>query len=156
MPSKNLIIKMIVVNNTYKFKIIFILLNFILVLFSISCTDQKDIRKQQNITTGMMLYRNNCANCHGKKGEGLNKAYPPLAGTDYILKNKNFLPCIIKNGLNGKINISNNIYNMPMPPVSLTDIEMAQIITYITNEWGNNAEITNSDDVIKNLKNCSK
>jgi len=102
----------------------------------------------------MMLYRNNCANCHGKDGEGLNKAYPPLAGTDYILKNKNFLPCIIKNGLNGKINISNTTYDMPMPPVSLTDIEIAQIITYISNEWGNNTEITNRDEVIESLKNC--
>jgi len=145
---------MIVVTNTYKFQILFILVNIIFVLFFISCSDQKDIKKQQNITTGMMLYRNNCANCHGKNGEGLNKAYPPLSNTDYILKNKNYLPCIIKNGLNEKITISNTTYDMPMPPISLTDIEIAQIITYISNEWGNNAEITNREEVIESLKNC--
>ena len=137
------------------FKLVFLILLPVFILFY-SCTDQKENKKQQNITTGLILYQANCANCHGKNGEGLGTAYPPLADTDYILKNKFKLPCIILKGMHEKIEISGKEFDLPMPAISLTDIEVAQVITYITNEWGNESEIFTKAEVAKNLIKCGQ
>jgi len=81
--------------------------------------------------------------------------YPPLTDSIYLKKNKNQLACIIKNGLKGKIEINGQVYEGEMPAqAKLSDIEIAQIITYITNSFGNQQGLHDAEAVNQDLKYC--
>jgi hypothetical protein len=64
--------------------------------------------------------------------------FPPLAGSDYLKANPKRLPEIILHGLVGPVKVNGKDYNSVMPPMSqLTDDEVANILTYVLNSWGN-------------------
>ncbi len=112
--------------------------------------------KVETYQQGMRLYEINCADCHGKHGEGLKSLYPPLANSDYLKANLANVPCIIKNGLEESINVNNKIYKEKMFPIEhLNDVEMTNIINYILHEF-NNAPIINNAFVKESLENCPK
>ncbi|MEM7101945.1 MAG: cytochrome c [Bacteroidota bacterium] len=105
---------------------------------------------------GKNLYETNCQNCHQADGQALAGLIPPLAGSDYLVKNKDQLACIIRHGLEGEILVNGVTYNQPMPANNLlTEIQIANIINYINNEWGNKNGYTSYEDVIEKLKNCN-
>ena len=90
---------------------------------------------------GKLLYEANCQNCHQADGQALAGLIPPLAGSDYLIINKDKLACIIRNGLDGEIIVNGVSYNQPMPANTLlTEIQISNIINYINNEWGNKNE----------------
>ncbi len=71
------------------------------------------------------------------------------------MDNKSQLACIIKNGQNEQITIQNKAYDGEMPGnETLADIEIAQVIVYITNSFGNNQGFYPQKTVTSNLKNC--
>src|SRR5687768_9195396 len=78
------------------------------------CNEQ-DITYQNYFVNGKDLYEKNCQSCHGLKGEGLGKLYPPLTDTVYLSDNRSKLACIIKNGLSGTIEVNNVSYETEMP-----------------------------------------
>lgn len=85
-----------------------------------------------------------CFTCHQPNGEGLAGQFPPLAGSDWVLGDKERLIKISINGLMGEIEVNGVKYNNVMappgiPPGSLTDQQIADVLTYIRNEWGNSA-----------------
>lgn len=122
----------------------------------ISCQSEDEIKRQKYITEGLLLYKTNCANCHQTKGQGLAALYPPIAGSDY-LKNKNSVICLIKYGLQGPIVVNGKRYNRPMPAqLQLSDLEVAEITTYIYNEWGGETTLTGVKEVSPILKQCQK
>jgi cytochrome c553 len=86
----------------------------VLVLFQ-SCHTEEGLNYQRYYVNGKGLYEKHCQNCHGAKGEGLGKLYPPLTDTTYLSKNRNRLACIIKNGMKGEVMINNTLYDEPMP-----------------------------------------
>jgi cytochrome c551 len=97
-----------------------------------------EIRFRQYAVQGRVLYRQHCANCHQEDGSGLGKLIPPLAGADFLEKHREDIACIIRWGLQGPIVVNGQEYNQPMPAnPQLKDIEIAQIVTYIFNAWGN-------------------
>ncbi len=102
---------------------------------------------------GAKVYRAQCAQCHQANGSGLPGVYPPLAGTDWVTGHSETLARILINGLNGPIEVKGNIYNGNMPAfgpngLNLRPVEIAGVLTYIRQEWGNNApEIT--EDMMK-------
>jgi len=99
---------------------------------------REKMKFKQYMTEGRRLYIVNCANCHQKDGKGLARLIPPLAGSDYLTKSMERSVCIIKNGLEGEIMVTGISYNQPMPAhENLTNIEIAEIVTYIHNTWGN-------------------
>ena len=64
--------------------------------------------------------------------------------------------CIIKYGMDGNIVVNEVQYNQPMPPnTQLTDIEVAQITTFVVNSWGNAAGFFSAGDISENLNSCS-
>lgn len=120
-----------------------------------ACQSEEEINYDRYYTTGKQLYESRCGNCHNNDGSGLALLYPPLTDTTYLKSNKNKLACIIKNGLNGEITVGGKTYNGQMPAQQdLSDIEIAEIITYITNSFGNNQGLKRTEDVNKDLKNC--
>lgn len=104
---------------------------------------------------GERLYKRNCANCHMDNGEGLSALIPPLAGADYLEKNREKLPCIVKYGLKDSIIVNGKVYAEQMPGVeTLSDIHITNVLNYINNSWGNRAEPYRLEEVQKFLKDC--
>ncbi|GGD57912.1 hypothetical protein GCM10011514_22530 [Emticicia aquatilis] len=142
--------------NIYKFikqllSKVFVLL--IAVLSFTSCQSEEKIKLEQYYIGGKELYEQNCANCHQKDGKGLQSLYPPIAGSDY-LKDKEKVIYIIKNGLAGEILVNGKKYNQPMPANNqLTNLDIAEVVTYIYYEWNGETKITDVKEVEKVLNN---
>lgn len=106
-------------------------------------------------STGSILYQSRCQNCHGPNGEGLGELIPPLSDSVYLRKQNQQLPCFVKNGLKGNINIKGKTFNNAMPAqADLTPIELAEVLTYVTNSFGNKMGVVDAAMVEKNLSDC--
>ena len=117
-----------------------------------SCQTQEEIKRQKYITEGIFLYQNNCANCHQRDGKGLAALYPPIAGSDYLAK-KDSIIHIIRYGQQGPILVNGKRYNRPMPALShLSNLEIAEIMTYVYAEWADSKDIIDVKYVEKVLK----
>jgi len=130
---------------------------FILSILAIivSCQNQQQIDLQNYISNGKDIYKAKCQNCHGENGEGLGQLAPPLTDSLFLKANKTRLSCIIKNGLNESIVINGKTYKEKMPAFpELADIDVAQVMVYITNSFGNNQGFYHYNQVSKDLKNC--
>ena len=93
-----------------------------------------------------------CFTCHQANGEGLAGQFPPLAGSDWVLGDKDRLIKISMYGLMGEIEVNGIKYNNVMappgiPPGSLTDEQIANVLTYIRNDWGNSAPAVSPEEV---------
>ncbi len=142
--------------NIYKFIKQLISKLFVLLIAAVSfssCQSEEKIKLEQYYIGGKELYEQNCANCHQKDGKGLQSLYPPIAGSDY-LKDKEKVIYIIKNGLAGEIWVNGKKYNQPMPANNqLTNLDIAEVVTYIYNEWNGETKITEVKEVEKVLNN---
>ena len=92
---------------------------------------------QQSMKRGEAVYIAACASCHMPAGEGLESVFPPLAKTTY-LKNQQRAIGIILHGQEGEITVNGKKYNTPMAALpQLTDTEIADVLNYVSNSWGN-------------------
>lgn len=124
------------------------------ILFTTSCQNSEELKSEQYFVEGYQLYKNYCSNCHQENGLGMANLYPPLAGTA-ILKNKAMLACIIQNGMTDTIIVDGKKFNRPMPPnPKLSDLEIAEIISFVTMKWGKDSIYTNIEFVNNSLKDC--
>jgi nitrite reductase (NO-forming) len=108
------------------------------------------LSKEQQIQAGSALYKGTCSVCHQDNGQGIPAVFPPLAGSDFLLANQRRAIEIVLNGLSGPITVNGKQYNSVMPPMSqLNDDEIANILTYVLNGWGNNDGIVSAEHVAK-------
>lgn len=115
-------------------------------------TDTTSKVDKQIYFEGKQLYAGTCAQCHQVDGKGLNKLYPPLANSDYLMNDILGASKIIKHGLSGAIKVNDIEFNRPMKGFEyLTDQEVASILTYISNSWGNQYKTVAPQDVSKIL-----
>lgn len=120
-----------------------------------SCQSASEIDQAKYMSGGKDLYIANCQNCHGSNGEGLGELAPPLTDTVFLKENKAKLACIIKNGANEPMLINGKTYEGKMPGfANLHDIDIAQVIVYITNSFGNKQGMYPYQQVAEDLKNC--
>ena len=110
---------------------------FCLIVFS-NLRVQKS--KSESIKNGAELYRDFCYRCHGFNGEGQPDLIPPLKSSDYLLNNIDLSIAGLKYGLKGEIIVNGKSYNSYMAYQGLENDEIADIMNYILNEWGNNSE----------------
>jgi len=119
----------------------------LLCLFAAACASDEEVKYEQYVISGAEIYKKNCSNCHGLDGSGLRNLYPPIKGSTY-LEDKNKLVCIIKNGLQGPINVARKTYNQKMPAAKgLYDLDIAQLITFLNDKWGSSKKIVEVDEV---------
>lgn len=96
-------------------------------------------------TTGRQQYLTICAGCHGNSGEGLPRFAPPLKDSEWVLGDQKKLILILLHGMEGPVEVAGKTYDAPeilpvMPAMSsLGDAQIAAILTYIRNDWGNQA-----------------
>jgi mono/diheme cytochrome c family protein len=92
-----------------------------------------------------------CMGCHQANGNGLPGMYPPLAGSEWVTAGSERLMLVIQHGLVGEIEVKGQVYNfpggMPAQGAGLSDQKMADVMTYIRNEWGNSASMVTAEQV---------
>ncbi len=104
---------------------------------------------------GQALYELHCSNCHAPNGMGLIGNIPPLANSDYLVQHLPELPCLIKNGIRGEMVVNGKKYNGVMAGItSLTDVEVTNIINYVSRSWGNEQPYTTIRDVQTAWQQC--
>lgn len=92
----------------------------------------------EKIASGKSLYNKTCFACHQANGEGIPNAFPPLANSDYLNADVKRAISVIVNGKSGEIEVNGKTYNSVMTKQTLTDTEVADVLTYVYNTWGNN------------------
>ena len=90
-----------------------------------------------------------CAACHQASGLGVPGAYPPLAGSEWLLNNPEVPIRIVLHGLQGPMTVKNTAFNNAMNPFAdqLSDAEIAAVITYERSSWGNSASKITAEQV---------
>ncbi|CAM1347674.1 copper-containing nitrite reductase [Tenacibaculum crassostreae] len=92
----------------------------------------------QKIADGKQIYTKTCFACHQANGEGIPNAFPPLAKSDYLNADVKRAIDIILHGKTGEITVNGQKYNSVMTKQALNDQEVADVLTYVYNSWGNN------------------
>jgi len=97
--------------------------------------------KASGETAGAKVFSTNCSSCHGAQGQGQPGAFPPLAGNAFVTGDPGKVIGVVKNGLHGAVSVNGQTYNGVMPPWkgTLTNKDIAGVVTYIRSSWGNHA-----------------
>jgi nitrite reductase (NO-forming) len=99
--------------------------------------------KEERIKLGADVFANNCQACHQASGEGVPDAFPPLAKSDYLNGDKIRAIKTVTGGLETKLMVNGHEFNGVMPAWSLSDEDIADVLTYVYNTWGNSGlEVT--------------
>jgi mono/diheme cytochrome c family protein len=128
---------------------------FVLALFSLQAQVHKQAVSQhtlllRSIARGKGIYVQNCLSCHQADGHGLGNMNPPLIQTPYVLGDKVKLITIVLNGFNEDVEINDKKYQNTMPAHDfLKDQQIADVLTYIRNNFTNKASRVSVGEVKK-------
>ncbi len=89
---------------------------------------------------GQAVFEAFCVTCHQAGGQGVEGVYPPLAGSDYLLGKREASIRGVKYGQRGPMVVNGVTYDNTMMPMGLSDQEIADVMNYVRNSWGNQAE----------------
>jgi mono/diheme cytochrome c family protein len=100
---------------------------------------------------GERVYGEQCAQCHGDRGQGVPGAYPPLDGNRAVLlpQTANLVQAVIYGGFAPATDGNPRPYGMPPFAVVLGDADVAAVLTYIRNAWGQSAGPVSELDVAR-------
>jgi mono/diheme cytochrome c family protein len=96
----------------------------------------KDI-VQKSQMPGKEIYADFCIQCHGANGKGDAKNFPPLDGSNWLAKKRTQSIHAVKFGQSGEIVVNKMKFNNSMPPMGLSNQEVADVMNYIMNSWSN-------------------
>jgi len=107
------------------------------------------LTKEMQVEKGKQVYMGLCFACHQPDGKGLPGAFPPLAGSDYLLADRDRAIHTVLKGLSGPVTVNGQTINSVMPPQEavLTDQQIADVLTYVFNSWGNTGDAFKADHV---------
>jgi mono/diheme cytochrome c family protein len=89
---------------------------------------------------GGAIFAARCVACHQSTGLGIPGVFPPLAGSEWVLGTDKVLVLIPLHGITGKLQVKGASYMGAMPVFStLSDAELAAVLTYVRSQWGNSA-----------------
>ncbi|MEX1002053.1 MAG: cytochrome c [Crocinitomicaceae bacterium] len=128
-------------------------LGFAIALFTFSCNsgDSTSLTKDEEAVNtkyaeGKEVYDRSCIACHMKDGKGLEGTFPPLAASDYLLKDPQRALKQVLYGSDEQMTVNGVEYHGIMPPQDVSEEEAVAVVNYILNAWGNDGgEITESD-----------
>jgi mono/diheme cytochrome c family protein len=107
--------------------------------------------QDENIVDGSVIFQSKCAACHQPTGVGIPNVFPPLAESEWVVGRSEVLSHILLHGIQGEITVKGTKYNGMMPAFKdvLPDAEIAGVLTYIRNEWGNTGDSVSEGEVSK-------
>jgi len=112
---------------------------------------------QKGLSQSEQLYNTFCSPCHQQDGRGAPGRFPPLAASEWVLGDKEPLINIVLYGMSGTIEVNGETYNAPMPAYNfLSDEELALILTYIRQHFGNSVSEVNEEDIRSGRQTISK
>ena len=108
----------------------------------------KDAQNKTTPETGKDIYLKYCLSCHQKDGGGVPNTFPSLQKSDWVNGDKTRLIKVILNGLEGDIDVDGETYSGIMPKQDhLTDKQIALVLTYLRQNFGNKASAVNPKEV---------
>lgn len=128
----------------------------VLLVAAAACGSHKQLSQQQtapppasagptaavaSANDGAKVFDTNCASCHGANGQGIPGAIPPLAKNPTVVGDAAKVIHIVKYGLTGAIKVNGHPFNGQMPPwgTTLSNADVAAVLTYVRSSWGNKA-----------------
>lgn len=93
---------------------------------------------EMKMKSGKQIYTRTCFACHQAEGQGIPSAFPPLAKSDYLNADVNRAIKIVLEGMSGEITVNGEKYNSVMTKQAISSEEIADVLTYVYNSWGNN------------------
>lgn len=107
---------------------------------------------EAKMASGRAIYNRTCVACHQANGQGIPNAFPPLAKSDYLNDDVNRSIEIVLKGKTGEITVNGVKYNSVMTKQDISASEVADVLTYVYNSWGNNnTEVTTAQ--VNEIKN---
>lgn len=104
---------------------------------------------------GKQIYGQTCIACHQGEGQGIASAFPPLAKSDYLNADVDRAIEAVLFGLSGEITVNGEKYNSIMTAQMISEEEVANVLTYVYNSWGNNKTVVTTD-MVKKVKAKNK
>lgn len=101
---------------------------------------------------GKEVYSSVCLACHQAGGKGILGVFPPLAKSDWLMKDKERSISAVVKGLSGEITVNGTKYNSIMPVLDLSDEDVAAVLSYVRKNFGNEAKDMVSVDEVRNVK----
>ncbi|MHB8207188.1 c-type cytochrome [Mucilaginibacter sp.] len=110
-----------------------------------------------SITNGKVVYTNVCLPCHMADARGVQNMNPPLIKTTYVLGDKATLIKIVLHGFNEDVEINGQSFSNTMGAHDdLTDRQIADVLTYVRNSFGNKASAVKASEVLKARTSAKK
>ena len=100
-------------------------------------SDTEQVKFGKYMILGKTIYKDNCNNFHQANGQGLQGIIPPLAKSDFLKNNQQRIPQLLRFGTKDTITVNGRTYPPKMPAHNISNLELAEVITYINNSWGN-------------------
>lgn len=139
-----------------KLTLLSLVVTLITVAVIVSCRSKGDVEMEQYYNQGEVLYTKHCSNCHQANGSGLGLLFPPLDTSDFMEKNFEEVLCIMRYGKSTPTVVNGKTYEQPMKGISsLTDLDIAEIATYIYNTWDHERGIVRVGEVTEETSKCS-
>ena len=128
-----------------------ILLGFMAAGFAGIQGESTDVYNTPIAVDGEEIYMTRCMSCHMQSGEGVQGVFPPLAESEHVNGDKGVLIRMILHGLRGEVVVNGVTYNGMMPPWGgfLDDTQVAEVITFIRANFGNDGDAVTADEVAK-------
>ncbi len=113
----------------------------------------KDKIAEQNLQQpGKEIYADFCIQCHGANGKGDGQNFPPLDGSDWLTKKRTQSIHVVKFGQSGAIVVNKKKFNNVMPEMGLSNQEVADVMNYVMNSWGNKQSKKVTKEEVEKIK----
>lgn len=121
---------------------------FFIIFIGNNLCAQLSTREKASFNRGDTIYQQYCLACHQKNGAGVPSMNPPLIKASYVIGNKKNLIQWVLHGTQEKKEMDGELYSNNMPPQSyLSDQQIADVLTFIRNSFGNKVSAVSSADV---------
>lgn len=132
------------------------MIKYISCIILLSVFSPKGIQQHETPETGKELFQKYCLACHQADGGGVPFTFPSLIKSSWVNGDKTRLIKILLNGLQGEITVEDDTFNGVMPPQNnLTDQQIATLLTFLRQNFENNAiEITSQE--VKKIRDSQK
>ena len=115
----------------------------------------REILQSPTRSAGARLYQVHCQNCHMEDGQGLKKLIPPLKGSSYLANSPTDIPCLIRKGIDGPMEVNAVVYDHPMPAnPQLSDEDIYQLMLYMYEVWVDSDVSISRESIQSSLEDC--